>query len=62
VIEVDGAHHTEDAWAAHDEVRDAYMRRLGYRVMRIPGGDVMREPDEAAQGIVQAALSLIRKP
>jgi len=59
VIEIDGPHHTEDERAARDEVRDAYMRRLGYRVMRIPGGDVMREPDETAQGVVQAALALI---
>jgi len=27
--------------------------------MRIPGGDVMRDPDETAQGIVQTVLSLI---
>ena len=59
VIEVDGAHHTEEERAARDAVRDAYMRRLGYRVMRIPGGDVMRESDETSQGIVQAALALI---
>jgi very-short-patch-repair endonuclease len=57
VIEVDGAGHTEDAQIAHDRRRDAYMRELGYRILRIPGGDVMRNADDVAQGVIEAALA-----
>jgi very-short-patch-repair endonuclease len=57
VIEVDGAEHTELAQMAHDERRDVYMQRLGYRVLRIPAGDVLQWVDDVVQGIVEAALA-----
>ena len=56
VIEVDGAEHTEPAQIAHEE-RRAYMRQLGYRVLRIPAGDIFRRVDDVAQGVVEAALA-----
>jgi very-short-patch-repair endonuclease len=61
VIEVDGATHTEDAQISHDQRRDAYVRELGYDVLRVSSGEIMRNADEAADGIVQAAASLSRK-
>jgi very-short-patch-repair endonuclease len=61
VIEVDGAVHGEDAQLAHDQRRDAYMSELGYAVLRVPAGEVMRNADEVADGVVQAALALSRK-
>jgi very-short-patch-repair endonuclease len=61
VVEVDGAHHTEDAQIAHDAERSAYLESLGYRVVRCPGRDVMANADEAAQGIVQAAIYWIKQ-
>jgi very-short-patch-repair endonuclease len=57
VVEVDGAEHTELRQIAYDERRDAYMRRLGYRVLRAPAGDIFRRVDDVAQGIVEAALA-----
>ena len=57
VIEIDGADHTEPRQIEHDARRDIYMSRLGYRVLRIPAGDVMRDVDDVAQGIVEAALA-----
>jgi len=57
VIEVDGAGHTDNRQIAHDARRDAYMCELGYRVLRCPAVDIMRDPDEVAQGIVEAALA-----
>jgi very-short-patch-repair endonuclease len=36
------AEHTELAQIANDERRDAYMRDLGYRVLRIPAGEIFR--------------------
>ncbi|HZL00677.1 MAG TPA: endonuclease domain-containing protein [Caulobacteraceae bacterium] len=55
VIEIDGAWHGEESQRLHDERRDEYMARTGYRVVRISAADVMREPDEVAQGIVDMA-------
>jgi very-short-patch-repair endonuclease len=60
-VEIDGSTHGEDAQIAYDEVRDRYMQRLGYHVLRIPAADVMRAVDEVAEGIVHTALGLIRE-
>jgi very-short-patch-repair endonuclease len=56
VVEVDGAHHAEDAQIARDQARAVYLERLGYHIVRCPGRDIMHNADEAAQGIVQAAV------
>ena len=61
VIEVDGSVHTDDKQIAHDARRDDYMRSLGYEVLRVPAGEIMRNADEAADGVVQSALSPIRR-
>src|SRR5580698_6033535 len=45
VVEVDGAHHTEDGQIARDAARSAYLARMGYRIVRVPAGDVMRNAD-----------------
>jgi very-short-patch-repair endonuclease len=55
VIEIDGSTHADEAQRDHDERRDAYMRRLGYRVVRCSAADVMRDADEVAQGIIDTA-------
>jgi len=57
VIEVDGADHTDEVRIERDERRDVYLRNLGYHVLRIPAGDVLRDVDDVVQGIVQAALA-----
>jgi very-short-patch-repair endonuclease len=57
VIEVDGGHHFEDAQIAKDEARTAYLRQRGYRVLRVPSNEIMRNVDEVAQGIVDVALT-----
>jgi very-short-patch-repair endonuclease len=61
VVEVDGGHHTEDRQIVRDERRDAYMRDLGYEVLRVSSSEIMRNADDAADGIVQAAAALTRK-
>jgi very-short-patch-repair endonuclease len=57
VIEVNGADHTEEPRIERDARRDAYLVTQGYRVLRVPAGDVLRDVDEVVQGIVQAALA-----
>jgi very-short-patch-repair endonuclease len=49
VIEVDGAAHDwrQDA----DGRRDAYMKSLGLKVIRIPAADVLADPEGVAGGI-----------
>ena len=54
VIEVDGGQHSEDEQTAHDAVRDAVLRRHGFRVMRFWTSDVHREIDDVMIAIVQA--------
>jgi very-short-patch-repair endonuclease len=61
VAEIDGAGHGEEAQDIHDRARDSYLQNLGYRVLRISAADVMGNADEVADGIVQAALELIRE-
>jgi very-short-patch-repair endonuclease len=56
VVEVDGAHHTEGGQIARDATRTAYLERRCCHIVRVPAGDVLRNVDDAAQGIVQAAI------
>ncbi|MBI3678136.1 MAG: endonuclease domain-containing protein [Proteobacteria bacterium] len=41
-IEVDGATHATDREISYDQRRDAYMRRRGWRIIRIANSDVYR--------------------
>jgi very-short-patch-repair endonuclease len=43
VIEVDGSEHLTDAGQQRDCVRDEFLFRQGYRVLRIPGYDVFKD-------------------
>jgi len=40
VLELDGAHHDRQAQATYDRERQAYLERLGYRVVRVRNGDL----------------------
>jgi very-short-patch-repair endonuclease len=53
VVEVDGTYHAQRV--AADGRRDSKLRRLGYRVLRIPAALVMNDP-RAAVELVWAAL------
>jgi len=52
VIEVDGSQHVDDVHAEHDAVRDAILRRHGFRVLRFWTGDVRRKLDAVMDRIV----------
>jgi very-short-patch-repair endonuclease len=56
VVEVDGGQHSEDAQAAHDRRRTAWLNKNGFRVIRFWAGDVMRDPHNVLEGI-ELALS-----
>ena len=48
VIELDGDTHGSDAAANYDARRDAFIRREGYDVVRIPNSEVMGNMDGVA--------------
>jgi len=48
VIEVDGSQHLDDP---RDVVRDRYLRRIGFRVLRVSSSDVMACLDDVLEDI-----------
>jgi len=55
VVEVDGGQHAENR---RDEVRDAYLRREGFRVLRFWNNDVLKN----TQGVLEVILSELEIP
>lgn len=51
VLEIDGPHHS--GRKEHDAARDAYMMRLGYRVMRVPVWVLVSDPRAVMDEIVE---------
>jgi very-short-patch-repair endonuclease len=51
IIEADGSQHAE---SAKDVVRDAYLTREGYRVMRFWNNDVLRNREGVLETILAA--------
>ena len=45
IIEVDGAPHLTPTGQANDARRDRWLRKQGYRVVRIPGFAVLKDSD-----------------
>lgn len=58
VVEVDGESHYTPEGQMHDAERDAYLRRLGLRVLRFSNLDVHANPS----GVVWAIERLLPKP
>ena len=59
VVEVDGSQHGEDASAAHDKERTAFLTDRGWTVLRFWNDDVLRDIDGVCAHII-AAGSLAR--
>jgi very-short-patch-repair endonuclease len=60
VIEVDGAPHLTESAQRYDRDRDRFLNQLGYKVLRIPGYEVIREDGQALKKIrefVRAAIA-----
>lgn len=60
VIEIDGASHGQGHQPERDEKRDAWMKSEGYEVIRIAAGDVLRDPDEVVEGMLNLARDRVR--
>jgi len=53
VIEVDGSIHEDNPdKIEHDRIRDEWMLKNGYRVIRVTNEEVMEDPDEVRRKIV----------
>jgi very-short-patch-repair endonuclease len=61
ILEIDGADHLTDDGRQRDRVRDAFLKRRGYRVMRISGYDVLREPGLCLARIAEQVEQRIRE-
>ena len=44
MVEVDGEGHFTDDGKSMDRRRDEYLRKKGFRVLRIPGFEALRDP------------------
>lgn len=44
IVEVDGDGHLTEQGRRHDLRRDEFLRELGYKVLRIAGYEVLRDP------------------
>ena len=54
-IEIDGISHDMGDRPRHDEQRDAWLKKHGVTVMRIPATELSRNTDAAADAIVRLA-------
>lgn len=57
VIEVDGFTHTSDFELAHDKKRDAYMKSLGWKILRFWNEDIYRDIDSVLGEIIDTISS-----
>ena len=62
VIEVEGIAHDMGDRPARDAARAKALTEQGYRVVRVPATDVLRDPDAAAASIVGIATRPLHRP
>lgn len=60
VIEIDGASHGQGNQPERDKIRDAWMKSEGYEVIRISAEDVLRDPDNVVEGILNLARDRVQ--
>jgi very-short-patch-repair endonuclease len=56
-IEIDGISHNMGNRPQHDERRDAWLKKHGVAVMRIPAAELAYGVDEAADAIARMATA-----
>jgi very-short-patch-repair endonuclease len=61
ILEIDGVDHGTAKGKQRDRVRDAFLKKQGYRVLRIAGFDVFREPDTCLEKIRQRVRERMRE-
>jgi len=61
VIEIDGATHAGGR-LGRDEIRDARLRELGFRIFRIPAAEVKRDANAVVEAIMVRVGSPLHQP
>ncbi|MCL4201229.1 MAG: DUF559 domain-containing protein [Pirellulaceae bacterium] len=61
ILEVDGADHLTEDGRQRDRVQSDFLNRQGYRVVRISGYDVLREPGSCRARIAEQVQQRIRE-
>ncbi|MBY0521100.1 MAG: DUF559 domain-containing protein [Sphingomonas sp.] len=62
VIEVDGEAHDRGDRPVRDEASDAFLTENGYRILRVPARDILRDVDGAVAAIVAFAEAPLHRP
>jgi len=57
IVEVDGATHSTEEQISYDRRRDAFLRQLGYRIVRVGNMDIY----ENLAGIVETIFAALTK-
>jgi very-short-patch-repair endonuclease len=60
-IELDGGVHSQPSQAKRDAAKDEYLRSLGIRVLRVPNGLVLQDPEAFRAKISTYQLPLEKK-
>ena len=58
IVELDGSVHAQPDQARRDVRRDAYLKKLGYTILRFPNGIVEAAPEEFVGKVWDAVWSL----
>ena len=61
VLEIDGADHLTAEGQARDRVRDEALARQGFLVRRIPGYEILREPERVLARIEECVRARMRE-
>jgi very-short-patch-repair endonuclease len=61
ILEIDGIEHFTEDGQQRDRVRDGFLERQGYRVVRIAGYDVLREPSLCLKRIEEEVKKRMRE-
>lgn len=55
-VELEGSVHSQPSQTKKDKARDALLRRMGIRVLRLPNAMVMEDPETFVRKIREAAV------
>jgi very-short-patch-repair endonuclease len=60
-VELDGTIHGQPSQKRKDSAKDAYLKRLGIRVLRLPNGMVLEDPERFCRKVYDAATETFFK-
>ena len=57
-VELDGSVHSQPSQVRKDRAKDAYLTSIGIKVLRLPNGLVLEDPEALVRKIRKCALSI----